>query len=67
VRALIGHTGFIGRNLACQQTWDACFNRQDIDAIRSRSFELVVCAGLPSNRWLANGNPGGDHSNMLSD
>ncbi|MFN7644313.1 MAG: hypothetical protein ACK5PW_14730 [Burkholderiales bacterium] len=25
-----------------------------------------MCAGLPSDRWLANGNPGGDHSNMLS-
>ena len=66
MRALIGHTGFIGRNLARQRTWDACFSRQDIDAIRGRSFELVVCAGLPSDRWLANGNPGGDRSNMLS-
>jgi hypothetical protein len=66
MRALIGHTGFIGRNLARQRTWDVCFNRQDIDAIRGRSFELVVCAGLPSNRSLANGNPGGDRSNMMS-
>jgi len=66
VRGLIGHTGFVGRNLARQRAWDACFDREDIDAIRGREFELLVCAGLPSNRWLANGNPGGDRSNMLS-
>ena len=65
MKALIGHTGSIGRNLARQRSWDACFDRDDIDTIRGRSFELLVCAGLPSNRWLANGNPGGDRSNML--
>ena len=62
---LIGHTGFVGRNLARQRAWDACFNRDNIDAIRGRSFDLLVCAGLPDDRWRANGNPGGDRSNML--
>lgn len=66
MRALIGHTGFVGRHLARQRAWDALFDRQNIDAIRGRRFELLVCAGLPSNRWRANGNPGGDRSNMLS-
>jgi nucleoside-diphosphate-sugar epimerase len=66
VNALIGHTGFIGRNLTRQRPWSECYNRGNIDAIRGRHFDQVVCAGLPSDRWLANGNPGGDRTNMLS-
>lgn len=65
MRALVGHTGFVGRHLARQRAWDALFDRQNIDAIRGRRFELLVCAGLPADRWRANGNPGGDRSNML--
>lgn len=66
MKALVGHTGFVGRHLARQRAWDAFFDRQNIDAIRGRRFELLVCAGLPSDRWRANGNPGGDRSNMMS-
>jgi len=66
VNALIGHTGFLGANLARQRPWDARINRVNLDQIRGQAFDLVVCTGLPSDRWLANGNPGGDRSNMLS-
>jgi hypothetical protein len=66
VKALIGHSGFIGGHLACQRRWDACFNRANVEALRGRAFELLVCAGLPSDRWRANGNPAGDRSNMMS-
>jgi nucleoside-diphosphate-sugar epimerase len=66
MRALVGHSGFVGRHLARQRRWDAFFDRQNIDSIRGRRFELLVCAGLPADRWRANGNPGGDRSNMLS-
>lgn len=65
MNALIGHTGFIGGHLARQRAWDACFNRDNLDAIRGRRFELLVCAGLPSDVWRANANPAGDRSNML--
>jgi nucleoside-diphosphate-sugar epimerase len=64
--ALVGHSGFVGRNLQRQRAWDACFDRANVDAIRGRSFERIVCAGLPADRWQANGNPGGDRSNMLA-
>jgi hypothetical protein len=64
--ALVGHSGFVGRNLQRRRSWDACFDRGNIDSIRGRSFDRIVCAGLPADRWLANGNPGGDRSNMLS-
>jgi nucleoside-diphosphate-sugar epimerase len=66
VRGLIGHTGFVGGHLARQRAWDACYNRDNLDALRGRRFDLLVCAGLPSDRWQANANPAGDRSNMLA-
>ena len=66
MNALIGHTGFLGANLVRQRPWDARINRTNLDAIRGQAFDLMVCAGRPSDRWLANGNPGGDRTNMLS-
>jgi hypothetical protein len=66
VKALIGHRRFIGRNLARQRTWDACFNLQHIDTIRGCIVERVIWAGLTSNRRLANGNPCCNRSNTRS-
>ena len=66
MKALIGHRRFIGRNLARHRTWDACCKLQDTDTIRGCSVEQVMCAGPPSKRWPANGNPGCDRSNRLS-
>ena len=43
--ALIGHTGFVGSNLASRHTFDAQFNSSNIDDIVGSSFDLVVTAG----------------------
>jgi hypothetical protein len=56
-RALIGHTGFVGGNLARQARYDATFNSANIDAMRGRIFERVVCAGVSAVKWLANRDP----------
>ncbi|HTI63758.1 MAG TPA: hypothetical protein VL524_09600 [Gemmatimonadaceae bacterium] len=55
--ALIGYTGFVGGNLLRQRSFDACFNSSNIDAIAGRSFDLVVCAGAPAEKWKANADP----------
>lgn len=55
--ALIGHTGFVGSNLLRQRSFDACFNSSNIDSIAGRSFDLVVCAGAPAEKWKANADP----------
>lgn len=60
--ALIGYTGFVGGNIARQANFDAYFNSKNIDAIRGRSFDLVVCAGIPAVKWWANKNPGEDQA-----
>ncbi len=55
--ALIGHTGFVGSNLARQMRFDEFYNSKNIDDIRGRKFDLVVCAGAPGSKWWANEHP----------
>ncbi len=60
MNALIGHSGFVGSNLAAQHRFDACFNSKNIEAIRGGSFQLIVCAGVQSKKWWANQHPEAD-------
>ena len=52
--ALIGHTGFIGSNLACQFEFDDLYNSKNIEDIAGRSYDVIVCCGMPGAKWLAN-------------
>jgi nucleoside-diphosphate-sugar epimerase len=58
--ALIGHTGFVGGNLARAQRFDALFNSRNFREIAGAKFKLVVCAGLSAAKWLANRDPAAD-------
>jgi nucleoside-diphosphate-sugar epimerase len=58
--ALIGHTGFVGSNLARVASFDACYNSSNIDTIAGEEFDLVVCAGARAEKWIANANPEAD-------
>ena len=62
--ALIGHTGFVGGNLAAQHRFAACFNSKNIEAIRGRRFERLVVSGMPAAKWIANRDPLGDRSGL---
>jgi nucleoside-diphosphate-sugar epimerase len=55
--ALIGYTGFVGSNLLRQRAFDELYNSTNIDQIAGRSFDLVVCAGAPAEKWKANADP----------
>ena len=57
MNALIGHTGFVGSNLMEQYRFDAFFNSKNIQDIRRRRFETVVCAGVQAKKWWANQHP----------
>ena len=63
-RALIGHTGFVGGNLARSRPFDECYNSRNIEAIAGRSFDLVVCSGAPAEKWRANRDPDADRRNL---
>ena len=62
--ALIGYSGFIGTNLQRARRFDALFNSTNIEEVRDRSFELLVCAGASSLKWFANAHPDEDRAQI---
>ena len=59
--ALIGYTGFVGSTLLKQtELFTRCYRSTDIDNIRGRNFDLLVCAGAPAQKWKANKEPEAD-------
>lgn len=60
--ALIGHTGFVGGNLARQHTFDAFFNSKNIEEIAGQSFDLLVISAMPAAMWIANRDPAADRA-----
>ena len=58
--ALIGNTGFVGGTLLRQRQFDELYRSTNIDKIAGRSFDTVVCAGAPAQKWLANREPEAD-------
>lgn len=62
--ALIGHTGFVGNNLARQQPFEALFHGKNIDELKGRRFARIVCAGAPAAKWIANREPEADIANL---
>jgi nucleoside-diphosphate-sugar epimerase len=59
-RALIGHTGFVGGNLKAQGAYDDFYNTSNIESIAGREYELIVSAGAPAAKWIANKDPVAD-------
>jgi nucleoside-diphosphate-sugar epimerase len=64
--ALIGHTGFVGGNLARQFPFTATFDSASIARIGDRAFDLVVCAAPSAVKWLANKDPERDRAIVRS-
>lgn len=61
--ALIGFTGFVGQNLNTVP-FAALFNSKNIEEIRNRRFEMIICAGAPGAKWLANKEPDADSAQI---
>lgn len=59
-RALIGHTGFVGSNLARLTQFDSLYNSANIESIAGGEFDLLVCAGARAEKWIANAKPEAD-------
>jgi hypothetical protein len=62
--ALIGHTGFVGGTLLRQRGFEALYRSTDIDYITGGVFDLVVCAGAPAQKWIANREPAADRAKI---
>ena len=63
-RALIGHTGFVGSNLLRQAEFTHTYHRANIESLGEESFDEIVCAGAPAEKWRANANPEADRENI---
>ena len=57
---LVGSTGFVGGNLAASHAFDGAYHSMDIEGAFGAQPELLVYAGLPAAKYLANTDPAGD-------
>lgn len=62
--ALIGHSGFVGGTLLRQRPFAELYRSTNIADIAGRSFDTVVCAGAPAQKWIANREPEADRSKI---
>lgn len=62
--ALIGYTGFVGSNLIEQYQFDKLYNSENIVEIEGQEIDLLICAGVSANKWLANQEPQADITNI---
>lgn len=58
--ALVGWSGLVGGNLLTQANFDHRFRSTDISELPNHSYDLLVCAGAPAEKWKANQDPEGD-------
>jgi len=61
-RALIGATGFVGGNLRAQGAFTDFYHSRNVHELAGRRFELLVSAGAPAAKWLANKEPEADRA-----
>jgi len=66
VDALIGYTGFVGTTLLKQRAFERRYRSTNINDIAGQEFNLVVCAGAPAQKWIANRDPEGDRKQIES-
>jgi nucleoside-diphosphate-sugar epimerase len=64
--ALIGFSGFVGSTLLKQAHFSALFRSANIHEIENREFDVVVCAGAPAQKWIANRDPADDRKKIES-
>ena len=57
MNALIGYTGFVGSNLLAKRNYSELFRSTNIEEIRGREFEHLVCSGVQAMKWWANQHP----------
>lgn len=62
--ALIGFTGFVGSTLLKQAPFESLYRSTNIGGIVGQSFDAVVCAGAPAQKWIANREPEADRQKI---
>ncbi|WP_297842812.1 NAD-dependent epimerase/dehydratase family protein [Pseudomonas sp.] len=63
---LIGYSGFVGSTLLKQAAFEARYRSTNIGEIEGRSFDTLVCAGAPAQKWIANREPAEDLQKIVT-
>ena len=63
-KALIGFSGFVGSTLLKQERFESLYRSTNIRDIEGQSFDIVVCAGVPAQKWIANREPEADRQKI---
>lgn len=63
-RCLLGYTGYVGSTLLSQTQFDDLYNSKNIESIKGKEYDLLVCAAAPAVKWKANQAPTEDLENI---
>lgn len=64
MKALIGHTGFIGSKIKSFGWANEYYSRSNISTIRGKAFDSIYCAAPTGNRLAVNQEPAKDSKNV---
>jgi hypothetical protein len=64
--ALVGYTGFVGSTLHRARAFDVLVNSRNADDLRGGDFDLLIHAGVPAVKWIANKDPAADRAAISS-
>jgi len=64
--ALIGFSGFVGSTLLKQAHFSEFYRSINIHEIENSEFDVVMCAGAPAQKWIANRDPVDDRKKIES-
>jgi dTDP-4-dehydrorhamnose reductase len=62
--ALVGFSGFVGSTLLKQASFESLYRSTNVCDIECQSFDTVVCAGAPAQKWIANREPEADRQKI---
>lgn len=65
MKALVGYTGFVGSNIYAEGNFDAVYNSKNIKEAYGTNPDLLIYAGLPAEKYLANNEPEKDMEQIL--
>lgn len=54
MKSLVGYTGFVGSNLATSTHFDGLYNHSNIKSAFGTNPDLLVYAGIPAQKFMAN-------------
>ena len=60
MKGLVGYTGFVGSNIVSKKSFQGLYNSKNIQSAYNTTPNLLVYAGLPAEKFIANKDPEGD-------